>query len=254
MKKYKWVILLPVLIVAFVVGAMMFQEKDDFTLLNGNELSEEKVFGDDLAKENETSGTNPDTPMSGDVDPTQEMKENSGSEREQNADGKDYYIHVCGAVMNPGVYPVTSDSRIFEAIELAGGFREDAATDYLNLAEPLTDGLRIYVPTKEEISALNDGAGGNYIHPNDSLFITSSDANDNLSAENSGPSEGSGLVNINTAGKDQLCTLPGIGESKAQKIISYRESNGPFQRIEDIMKIPGIKEGLFQKVRDHITV
>ncbi len=145
------------------------------------------------------------------------------------------FVYVCGAVASPGVYPVDADTRIFEAIEAAGGVTEDAAEGYLNLAQPVTDGQKILVPTQEEARELEQsGIPG---LPQDAA----KEAED-------------GLVNINTAGEDLLMTLPGIGASKAQSIITYREVHGNFKTVEEIKKIEGIKEGVFNKIKDLIRV
>lgn len=139
-------------------------------------------------------------------------------------------VHVCGAVQNPGVYPMPEGSRVYEAVEAAGGFLEDADENYRNQAEKLQDGMKLYIPTKDEVQ--------------NGVVITGEQEETN----------GSGLVNINTASEEVLCTLPGIGTSKAKSIIAYREEHGKYGRTEDLMNVPGIKDGLFQKVKDSITV
>lgn len=145
------------------------------------------------------------------------------------------FVYVCGAVVSPGVYTVDADTRIFEAIEAAGGVTKDAAEEYLNLAQPVTDGQKILVPTQEEARELeHSGIQG---LPQDAA----EEAQD-------------GLVNINTAGEDLLMTLPGIGASKAQSIITYREVHGNFKTVEELKKIEGIKEGVFNKIKDLIRV
>lgn len=138
------------------------------------------------------------------------------------------YVHICGKVKDPGVYALPEGSRIFEAVEAAGGFADDAEEEALNLAEKVTDGMQIVVMSREEAAAAASEAA--------------------LEAQNSG------LVNINTASREQLMTLKGIGESRADDIIRYREESGGFRVIEDIMKVPGIKEAGFQKIKDSITV
>ncbi len=140
-------------------------------------------------------------------------------------------VHICGAVVNPGVYTLEEGSRIYQAVEKAGGFREDAREDYLNQADLIVDGMKVYVPTCEETK----GALWEDI------------------SESAGAGQ-EGLVNINTADEERLCTLPGVGSAKAKSIIAYREKNGSYQKIEDIMNVEGIKEGLFQKIKDSITV
>lgn len=144
-----------------------------------------------------------------------------------------YVVYVCGAVNNPGVYEMPENSRLFDAINKAGGYSEQAATEYLNLAKLIEDEEMVYVPTSEELA---DG-GINSIKSGDSRSLTETSNN---------------LVDINKATKEDLMSLPGIGESKANLIISYREENGKFASIEDIMKIQGIKEGLFGKIKDKI--
>ncbi len=148
------------------------------------------------------------------------------------------FVHICGAVNNPGVYELSEGSRIFEAVELAGGLTEEACTEYLNQAQKITDGMKLYVPTREQ--AENNEAW--------------SPAEASFEADVFAKEETGGLVNINTADKAQLMTLPGIGESRAESILAYRKESGGFQRIEDIMQVSGIKEGAFQKLRDKICV
>lgn len=135
-------------------------------------------------------------------------------------------VHICGAVNNPGVYEGEANLRLYQFIELAGGFREDASVESLNLAQEVQDGIQIYVPSKQE------------------------------AAESSMPvSEGqSTKLNLNTASKSELTQLPGIGEVKAEAILSYRDMNGAFQTIEELMNIPGIKEATFEQIKNLITV
>jgi competence protein ComEA len=144
------------------------------------------------------------------------------------------FVFICGAVVNPGVYEVENGSRICDVLELAGGFGEDAETDYLNLAEPVSDGQKVYVPTQGETAT--------------ALFA----GEETETAE--AVEEASGRVNINTASKEVLVTLPGIGESKADNILAYRAEHGGFSSIEEIMEIPGIKEAVFSKIKELITV
>ena len=139
-------------------------------------------------------------------------------------------VYICGAVHEPGVYELPEGSRVHEALEMAGGMTEEAAAYALNLARIAVDGEQIYVPDAEEIqgqSILSGSAGG-------------------LGYEKK--------VNINTASMEELMTLTGIGEAKAESIIRYREENGGFQSIEDLMEIGGIKEGVFEKIKDDITI
>ncbi len=154
-------------------------------------------------------------------------------------------VHLCGAVNNPGVYEFDADSRIIDGIASAGGLTDAACADALNLAMPLTDGSRIYVPSVDEMS--QDGAGTIVGTGDGTEAFISVPASDGQAGSN-------GLVNINTADADRLMTLTGIGKSKAEKIIAYRQSNGPFKSIEDIMNVSGIKQAGFDKIKDSITV
>ncbi len=132
------------------------------------------------------------------------------------------FVYVCGAVNREGVYELPTDSRVYEAIEHAGGFREDAATTEVNQAKILEDAERLYIPTVTEVLENQSGEAGK--------------------------------ININRATKEELKSLPGVGESKADSIIRYRKEQGGFDTIEEIMQISGIKEGLFEKIKERITV
>lgn len=147
-----------------------------------------------------------------------------------------YFVHVCGQVNAPGVYEMELGNRLYEAVELAGGFSPEADSQYLNLAQEITDGMKIEVPTREQAAKWT--ASG-------------------LPAASAGMGTAPGQaakVNINTAGREELMTLSGIGAARADDIIRYRENYGPFLRIEDIMNIPGIKDAAFQKIKDSISV
>lgn len=135
-------------------------------------------------------------------------------------------VYVCGAVVTPGVYEVSTKDRVIEAIEQAGGMTEEADTTYLNLAETMIDGQKINVPTIEE---------GELLEKEQEATL-------------------SGLININRASKEELMTLAGIGEAKALDIIAYREAQGGFNSIEELMEISGIKEGVFEKIKDQIRI
>ena len=138
-------------------------------------------------------------------------------------------VYVSGAVANPGGVEIPQGSRVEDALAAAGGFGAEAGREAVNLADWVSDGQKLYFPTEEEA----EGAG---------LPAAGTD------------SGSSGLVNINTADVAALCTLSGIGESRALDIIAYREANGGFASCEDIMNVPGIKNAVYEKIRDKITV
>lgn len=148
------------------------------------------------------------------------------------------YVYVCGAVQSPGVYMLPEGSRVCDLFEAANGLTKDAATDYWNQARLLVDGEMLYVPTIEEAKESQMGRSD-----------SSSDRNDSTDADNT-----SGKININTASLEQLMEIPGIGESKARAIITYRDTNGGFSSIEEVMNIEGIKEGVFSKMKEYIVV
>ena len=159
-------------------------------------------------------------------------------------------VYVCGAVVSEGVYTLAADARIEDALERAGGYSEDAAHGAINLAERLTDGMKIYFPTEQEISE----GGGTWQTKDGSNGSNSLSGSEGMS--DSGDLSGSdgSLVNINTADAKTLETLPGIGEGKARDIINYRDTNGPFGDVQDIKKVSGIGESTFAKLSPYITV
>ena len=144
------------------------------------------------------------------------------------------YVHLCGAVENPGIYVLPAGSRIYEAVLLAGGLTKDACEESVNQAEVLSDGQLIKILTKEEALAVAEG-GTSQVQ----------DAAETVS---------DGRINLNTATVSELTTLPGIGESKAEAIIAYREEQGGFSSIEEIMNIAGIKDGIFQRIKEKIKI
>lgn len=161
------------------------------------------------------------------------------------------YVDVCGAVANPGVFQLAAGSRVFQAIEAAGGYLPEAALTCVNRAGVLTDGQQLYILTQEEMERQG-------LDPAE--MVKASDGQMNGSA---GTGQNTGMaaqvqqdnrININTADEAQLTTLTGIGATRAQAIIAYREENGPFAAIEDIMNVQGIKEGTFAKIKDEIVV
>ena len=140
------------------------------------------------------------------------------------------FVYVCGAVVNPGVYELPENSRVYEAVAMAGGMTEDAGTEAVNQAEIVTDGQMLRIPTIAEVLAAQEDASGD------------SGATDD------------GLLNINQAEVADFMTLPGIGQSKAEALVKYREEHGKFSSIEEIMNVDGIKEGVFNKIKDSIKV
>ena len=136
------------------------------------------------------------------------------------------FVQVAGAVRRPGVYQMKEDSRVFQAVEEAGGFLPEADQQVLNLAASLTDGCRVYVPSEGELT--------------DSSVGIASGGVEGGGSSSGGVGSGGGLVSINSATLDELTKLPGVGPSTAQKIITYREQNGSFRSVEELIEVPGI--------------
>ena len=153
---------------------------------------------------------------------------------------KDIYIDIKGAIKKPGVYKLQENSRIIDAINIAGGLLKTANTSYTNLSKILNDSELIKIYTNEEVKKLEK-------ETQEELPKIETNITEEPKQENS-------LININTSTKEQLQTLNGIGESKANSIIDYRTQNGPFKTIEDIINVSGISETLYDKIKDFITV
>ncbi|MBM6947747.1 helix-hairpin-helix domain-containing protein [Mordavella massiliensis] len=155
----------------------------------------------------------------------QQEEEEAGALREGTV-----FVYVCGQVASPGVYELTEGARVYEALEAAGGALDGGYPESLNLAQEVQDGQKLYVPTQEE--ALAGGI-----------------------PQEGGPGGGAqAKVNLNTAGLEELMTLTGIGQTRAEAILAYREEQGQFRAPEDIMNVDGIKEGIYEKLKDEITV
>lgn len=142
---------------------------------------------------------------------------------------KPLVVHITGAVPRPGVYALPEGARVQDAISAAGGFLAEAEKTGINLARALEDGEQLDIPYIEGFTPV--------IATPEEVFVPSSD-----------------LVDINTAAEFELETLPGIGPTTAQKIVEYRETNGPFVSIEDIVNVPGIGPVTYDRIKDLITV
>ena len=178
---------------------------------------------------------------SADIQPTAEESLDAGSGR--------IFVHVCGAVRREGVYELPPDARVVDAIRAAGGCTKKAASYGINQAEALKDGVQVYVPTKAELKKETNGA--------DRVLASLGVGGVRTGLSSQGPNSGEGgdaLININLATKEELMKLNGVGEAKAELIITYRQSKGGFRDIKDIMKIKGIKQKFFDKIKDKICI
>lgn len=175
----------------------------------------------------------------------EEIKEEEEGQKEDSEDKK-IIVDIKGMVASPGVYEVNSTARVNDVITMAGGLIEGADTTLINLAKIVADEMTIIIYSKEEVTEkLKDE-----ICVCECPLITNDACINNSS---SSVNEGA-LININTATKEELMTISGIGEAKADDIIKYRESNGNFKSIDEIKNVSGIGDSLFEKIKDYITV
>lgn len=207
-----------------VVSCMCFAgygcESTDHALILGTEQTqiEESIEGEEPDEQNNM------------VSQIEGLAQSVESKDEQAETANDrIYVHVCGQVKDPGVYELAMGSRKYDAVEAAGGFLEDADEAYINLAQVLTDGEQLYVPCiGEELRDVSkEGA--------------------------SGKNDADKRMNLNTADEDALCSLPGIGASRAKEIIAYRETHGGFKDVREIMNVSGIKESVYEKISELVT-
>ena len=159
------------------------------------------------------------------------------SEENTEDSGSTICVFVCGAVNSEGVYELPGNARAIDAVEAAGGYSDDADRAYVNQAEYVYDTQRVEIPTLEEAQELREAA--------------SSGAGAQGQA---GAQQDDGLIDINTADMQELMKMPGIGESKAERIIEYRQLHGRFGSTEELMNVSGIGSGMYEKMKDCITV
>lgn len=218
LKKLKYVIVLVFVFMAGIIYSCKHDDESDIISLDNN---------------NDISSTDCDSQLSKVPHNNDNPGTNESLQEEESIQESEIiiYVHICGAVNNPDVYAISQNTRLYELVKLAGGFTNNAANNYINQATVLVDGQQIYIPTKDEVEDL-----------------------ELQTPINNSEETGSEKININKASKEELMILTGIGESKANSIIDYRQKNGNFKSIEDIMKISGIKDSVFSKISEDITV
>lgn len=229
---------------------------DDLDTLRLEQSRSGTETGDVVQDDSRFSGTFGSTEKTGDSNKNKNENSNSqesdtaGTEQTENDGIQQIFVYVCGAVKTPGVYELKAGARIYEAIACAGGVREDAAEESVNQAQAVSDGERLYIPTDEEV---REGMEA-YLQPG--IAGGSAGGTEPAGRADSAAADGNadGKVNINTASMEELKTLNGIGDTRAGSILAYREANGPFGSIEDLMQVEGIKEGVYNKLKDDITV
>ncbi len=213
---------------------------------NVQEYAEDAVTGeketDDAKYVSEAGEIKPDE--TGSSTGVSEEKSRVPGELPEAAQDAVIYVHICGAVTAEGVYTLPKGSRLTDGVTAAGGFLPEADTAYHNLAAVMSDGQKVYVPTKEETKEVPvsertepvDGGGTEKTEP-DTVNVVQQNK-----------------ININNADVSELTTLSGIGEAKAKSILQYREKVGAFQSIEELKNVSGIGDAMFERVKEYITV
>ena len=169
----------------------------------------------------------------------------------EKAEPQTIYVHVCGAVVNPSVYELPAGSRVYEAVQIAGGFTEDADESYVNQAQTLSDGVKLVIPTIEQTQAMvTENSEVDLV----GIVREQGDVQETAASAQGETASSDGKININTASEAELCNIPGIGATRAAAIVAYRQEKGGFSSVEDIMNVSGIKEGTYEKIKDSIKV
>ena len=210
--------------IIIVLGILLYRNNNSqgISLSDDNEEREQQII-DSESSDNKT-------------DASTDLGNSKGVEDsvdEHSVEQEKIAVHVCGQVKKPGVYELKNGTRVSDAIDAAGGLTGKAAGDFINQAQKLVDEEQVYVPSIDEMKD----------SPRQLQQVT---GNEESNLKNS-------LININQASREELMTLPGIGEAKADMIITYRDEHGRFATIEEIKNISGIKDGVYNKICDLIT-
>lgn len=178
----------------------------------------------------------------------------------------EYKVDIKGAIANPGVYIGNDNTRVIDIIDMAGGLLENSDITVINLSKKVFDEMVIIIYTKEEVEKMLNGEEINYdniitdkeiLFPdikNDAVIEEETNTSNNESVKEESKTEEISIVNINTASIEELDSLPGIGSSKAQNIIDYRNVNGKFGSIEEILNVNGIGTAIYEQIKTYITV
>lgn len=208
-----------------------------------------------LGKNSHFAGESLDITNSSDLVSVEQEADPSGEENQSSSSKITIYVDVTGAVVSPSVIKLPEGSRVFQAIELVGGITANGDTKYINLAAKLMDGEQLYIPTKMEVTekeSLESQTGGSANIKN--TGNTNLQATRNIGVTSNSTIQSNGLININTADSQELQELTGVGPSTSEKIISYRNDYGAFEKIEDLKNVSGIGDKTFDKFKDKICV
>lgn len=176
---------------------------------------------------------------------------NSLKKKSKKENIEDYKVDIKGEILTPGIYTLKSNSRVIDVIEMSGGLTENADTSVINLSKKITDEMVIIIYSKSEVKDFKKTKETEKIVQEKCVKKDENALKNDACITDS--VKISGKVSINTATKEELMTLTGIGDSKAEDIIKYREENGPFKTIEDIKNVSGIGDSLFAKIKENIT-
>lgn len=249
-KKRRYIIKTVVLVLIIIIAGIFYikpTKEDGSVIINKDNISD---------KESDSKSIIGGVTSGGAADVNNSNGSEAGNDGLDENNSK-IYVYICGAVVNAGVVSGGADMRLYQAVELCGGFIDEADGTRVNLAMQLKDGDKIYIPYAFDDISLTDEMN-NGCNPNATGISGSNTENSGGNSESSGGNTGgtgsSNLININKASKSELMQLSGIGEARALDIISYREKYGAFKRIEDIKNVSGIKDAAFNKIKDYICV
>ncbi len=244
-KKIKIIAIITILVITIIYGIWK-ENKGKIKIENINEQAEITDIED-----NEKTKNLHNTTMK-----NNENIKNKETNKTDKTDKNKIVIYIIGEVKQEGVYELDENSRISDAIEKAGGTKENADLSQINLAYKIEDGMRIYIPKKGELvqdkEKIEDKTQEVVTGKSTDITNTTS-VNTNLSTNKKSKTDIE-KINLNKATQTELETLPGIGPSTAEKIIAYRKENGNFKNIEDIMNVNGIGESKYNKIKDLISV
>ena len=182
---------------------------------------------------------------------TYEIKKEKKVEKKEEIEEILYKVDIKGEVNAPGIYTLSSNARVIDVIEASGGLTENADTSVINLSKKITDEMVIIIYSRDQVNSFEE------TKKMEKYLQEKCEEPDENSLRNgaciSNKEQITGKININTASKEELMSLNGIGESKAEKIIQYREQN-PLQTIEDLLNVPGIGENIFAQIKENIIV
>ena len=194
------------------------------------------------------------------------LEENNLELKEENIEKVDNIkikVDIKGAVKNPGVYEVEENSRVSDVINISGGLTSEADTSVINLSKNVIDEMVIIIYTKDEINEMKEGSTSiKYVEKecvcpkieNDACIEDKIDNIPNNENNSNDKNEANGKVSLNKATLDELMTLDGIGEKKAQAIIDYRNKNNGFKTIEELLEVDGIGSTTYEKIKDRLTL